>query len=304
MPKQFANMFVALILGLSGGSILYLRAFPNISSSPLTVSHRTSSSIAALEERVYAQVNQYRTSRNLPPLQLDAKISAEARNHSTRMARRGEISQDGFEERVKAIAREIPYSRVAENIAYNSGNADPAKVAVEGWINSTGYRQNLTGNFDLTGIGIARNDRGEYYFTQILIKSPRSIAFAVLEERVHAQVNQYRASRNLPPLKLDAIISEEARKHSRRMARRREISHDGFEERVKAIGRWIPYGAAAENVASNSGHDDPATVALEGWIKSPGHHQNMIGDFDLTGIAIVENDRGEYYFTQVFIKGR
>ena len=73
---------------------------------------------------------------------------------------------------------------------------------------------------------------------------------------------------------------------------------------VKAIGRWIPYGAAAENVASNYGHDDPAAMAVEGWIKSPGHHQNMVGDFDLTGIAIVQSDRGEYYYTQVFIKSR
>lgn len=322
MPKQFPSMFVALILSLSGGFVLYHRAFPSsnrsiaplalshgISSSirsiaPLTVANRTSSSIAALEEQVYARVNQYRADRNLPPLNLDAKISAEARNHSERMARRGEISQDGFKKRVKAIAREIPYRSVAENIAYNSGHADPVKAAVEGWINSSGHSQNMTGDFDLTGIGIAKNARGEYYFTQILIKRPKSIAVKVLEERVHAQVNQYRADRNLPPLKLDARISEEARKHSQMMARRKEISHDGFEGRVKEIARRISYRAAAENVASNYGHDRPARVAVEGWIKSPGHQKNMIGDFDMTGIAIVENDRGEYYFTQVFIKGR
>jgi len=323
MPKQFASMFAALLLSLSGGFVLYQRSFPssNRSHSPLTEPDRTSSSIisitpftvsrptsslsiAALEERVHAQINQYRADRNLPPLQLDAKISAEARSHSQKMARRGEVSQDGFKKRMQAIAREIPYRSVVENIAYNSGYADPAQGAVESWINSKGHRENLTGDFDKTGIGIAKNDWGEYYFTQISIKRPSSIAVGVLEKQVHAQVNQYRASRNLPPLKLDAIISEEARKHSQQMMKRGEISHDGFESRVKAIGRWIPYGAASENVASNSGYDDPATMVVKGWINSPGHHKNMIGDFDRTGIGIVQNDRGEYYYTQVFIKGR
>lgn len=322
MPKPFTSLFAALILSLSGGLILYLRSFPSsnrshspltepdrtsssiISITPFTVSRPTSLSIAALEERVHAQINQYRADRNLPPLKLDAKISAEARNHSQKMARRGKVSQDGFKQRVQAIAREIPYRSVVENIAYNSGYADPAQGAVESWINSRGHRENMTGDFDLTGIGIAKNDRGEYYFTQISIKRPSSIAVGVLEERVHAQVNRYRASRNLPPLKLDAIISEEARKHSQKMMRRGEISHDGFAGRVKAIGRRISYRAAAENVASNYGYDDPATMAVKGWIKSPGHHKNMVGDFDLTGIAIVQSDRGEYYYTQVFIKSR
>ncbi|MBC6428813.1 MAG: CAP domain-containing protein [Cellvibrionales bacterium] len=137
-----------------------------------------------------------------------------------------------------------------------------------------------------------------------LIKSPKSGSITVMEKRVHSQVNKYRASRNLPPLRLNTVMMEQARKHSQRMARKRKISHDGFDGRIKAINRRISYSSAAENVASNFGHDDPATVAVRGWIKSPGHHKNMIGDFDLTGIAIVKNNRGEYYFTQLFIKSR
>ena len=71
----------------------------------------------------------------------------------------------------EAIAKAIAYSAAAENVAYNSGYSDPATQAVQGWLKSTGHRQNLEGNYNLTGIGIAKNAKGEYYFTQIFILS-------------------------------------------------------------------------------------------------------------------------------------
>ena len=143
----------------------------NSSEYPKTMSD-VSSSIAELEKQVHQQVNQYRTLQNLPRLQLDSRISEQSRRHSQDMAKRGggSISHDGFEQRVKAIAQSIPYSSAAENVAYNFGQSNPAEVTVEGWINSPGHRQNMEGDFDLTGIGIAQSDRGDYYFTQIFIK--------------------------------------------------------------------------------------------------------------------------------------
>jgi uncharacterized protein YkwD len=136
-------------------------------------------------------------------------------------------------------------------------------------------------------------------------KSSKSGEFATLEESVHQQVNQYRQSRNLPPLKLDARISQQARVHSQAMASGKvPFSHNGFEGRVKAIAKSIPYRKAGENVAYNMGYSNPGEQAVEGWIKSPGHRQNMEGDFDLTGVGITKNAKGEYYFTQIFIKRR
>lgn len=135
--------------------------------------------------------------------------------------------------------------------------------------------------------------------------NPPSETVEALEKSVHEQVNQYRAGRNLPPLKLDSRISERCRAHSLAMASDRvTFSHDGFEERVKAIGKQILYRAAAENLAYNFGYSDPVKPAVEGWIKSPGHRKNMEGEFDLTGVGIVQNAKGEYYFTQIFIRRR
>lgn len=58
---------------------------------------------------------------------------------------------------------------MAENVTYNQGFSDPVTQAVDGWLKSTGHRQNIEGNFTLTGIGLAKNSSNEYYFTQIFV---------------------------------------------------------------------------------------------------------------------------------------
>ncbi|MBD2040944.1 CAP domain-containing protein [Microcoleus sp. FACHB-672] len=127
--------------------------------------------------------------------------------------------------------------------------------------------------------------------------------FAALEQSIHDQVNQYRASQKLPPLKLDPRISEVCRQHSKGMASEGvPFGHEGFEQRANAIEKSIAYRSVAENVAYNFGYSNPGKQAVEGWIKSPGHQKNMVGDFDLTGIGIVKNAKGEYYFTQIFVR--
>jgi uncharacterized protein YkwD len=126
-----------------------------------------------------------------------------------------------------------------------------------------------------------------------------------LEQAVLQQINQYRASRKLSPLKLDARISAQSLTHSQAMANGQvPFSHNGFDQRVQAIARAIPYSSAAENVAYNQGYSDPVTQAVQGWLKSPGHLKNIQGNFNLTGIGVVRNAKGEYYFTQIFIRSR
>ncbi|AFZ07826.1 SCP-like extracellular [Oscillatoria nigro-viridis PCC 7112] len=129
-----------------------------------------SSAITNLEKAVNQQINQYRASKKLPPLTIDPRISQIARIHSENMANgKVSFSHDGFEGRAKAIT--IPYQSVAENLAYNFGYSDPVRNAVEGWIKSDGHRKNMEGQFNVTGIGIAKNAKGEYYFTQLFVRS-------------------------------------------------------------------------------------------------------------------------------------
>lgn len=123
-----------------------------------------------------------------------------------------------------------------------------------------------------------------------------------LELAIYQQVNQYRQSRNLPPLVIDSTISAQARAHSSEMAKTGNLSHNGFNDRITAVSQKIGYRNAAENVAYNQGYGQPDVAAVRGWVESPGHHRNMIGSYDLTGIGVTKNERGEYYFTQIFIR--
>ncbi|MBE9095831.1 CAP domain-containing protein [Tychonema sp. LEGE 07203] len=167
MYKSLLLMSLGLIAFLPNCSQLISTQSP---APNLMNTNLASSSLADLEKTVNQQINQYRASKNLPPLTVDPRITKQARIHSENMASgKVKFSHDGFEGRVKAIS--IPYQNVAENVAYNMGYSDPARNAVDGWIKSDGHRKNIEGQFNLTGIGIAKNAKGEYYFTQIFVRS-------------------------------------------------------------------------------------------------------------------------------------
>ncbi|MGF1675504.1 MAG: CAP domain-containing protein, partial [Rivularia sp. (in: cyanobacteria)] len=80
--------------------------------------------------------------------------------------------------------------------------------------------------------------------------------------------------------------------------------HDGSSSRYNKISKLISYRGVAENVAYNQGHRNPGKSAVEGWIKSSGHHRNIVGKYQVTGIGVAKNAQGEYYFTQLFVSQR
>jgi uncharacterized protein YkwD len=136
---------------------------------PTSNSGTQTSSHADMEEDILSQINQYRRSKGLSALKLNNEISAEAEKHSQRMASgKVPLGHSGFSSRIQQIADHVGHiSRSAENVAYGSRNA---KEVVTGWINSPGHRQNIEGDFTLTGIGVASNSKGILYFTQIFVR--------------------------------------------------------------------------------------------------------------------------------------
>jgi len=122
-----------------------------------------------------------------------------------------------------------------------------------------------------------------------------------MEEQILYYTNKFRKSKGLPPLQLNETISREARDHSRDMASGRTgFGHEGFEERVDHVSKKLGrVASAAENVAY--GNLDAAGV-VNGWIKSPGHRRNMLGNYNLIGIGAARGKGKIIFFTQVFIK--
>lgn len=121
-----------------------------------------------------------------------------------------------------------------------------------------------------------------------------------MEEDILFYVNKYRKSQGKSPLELSETLSVEARGHSRAMANgRTSFGHDGFEGRIDDISKKIGrVSAAAENVAY--GNLD-AEAVVNGWIKSPGHRKNMLGNFNLIGIGTAKGKGSIVYFTQIFV---
>ena len=100
-----------------------------------------------------------------------------------------------------------------------------------------------------------------------------------------------------PQHRLDHVAFHKCRMH-------RVAAHRGFEARVKEIARRIPYNNSAENVAMNWGFLDPASKFVEGWLASPGHLENIEGNYTMTGIGVALSADSTYYATQIFILAR
>src|SRR5580692_2173027 len=114
-------------------------------------------------------------------------------------------------------------------------------------------------------------------------------------------VNEFRRSKGLPALQANSYISSIALGHSRDMLTGKSpFGHDGFRQRIDKISsRLGKLHVAAENVAS--GPMDAREV-VDGWLHSPGHRRNIMGDFQLTGIGVAEGSNGMIYFTQIFVR--
>jgi uncharacterized protein YkwD len=126
-----------------------------------------------------------------------------------------------------------------------------------------------------------------------------------LEHRVLLEVNRHRIAKGLQELTSDERIAEIARNHSVEMADGIvKTGHQGAGRRFESVSqKGLSWVSAAENIAFLVKCRDPVTEAIAEWIKSSkGYRQNMEGDFSLTGIGVVKDRNGAYYFTQIFIK--
>ncbi|MEM6754722.1 MAG: CAP domain-containing protein [Cyanobacteria bacterium P01_C01_bin.38] len=145
--------------------------------------------------------------------------------------------------------------------------------------------------------------------SDLITLSPKPVNAAsdavAIEKSVHRQINQYRKKKGLAPLKLNSEISKIARVHSKRMADKKvAFGHNGSSSRYSKISKVVKYRGVAENVAYNMGYKNPGKNAVTGWIKSSGHRRNIVGKYQVTGIGVAKNSKGEYYFTQLFVNRR
>jgi uncharacterized protein YkwD len=126
------------------------------------------------------------------------------------------------------------------------------------------------------------------------------------ERRAFDLINAERQRRGLRPLVLDGSLTRLARYHSESMARGQYLSHverDGLDLKGRAevlgLHGWRALG---ENIAYNQGYSDPTAFAVERWMISEKHRENILnGDYTHAAVGVARASDGTYYFTQVFM---
>lgn len=270
---------------------------------------RAGDDLATMERVVLDKLQAARAKDGLPALQPDSVLDRVARERARAVAdlpfeRR--MSPKGSIQKLVERAGVRKYRTVSEHLEVQGGYSDPAQSTIDRWrkYGADWSRAMEPGPLRI-GIGTARSDDGLIAFVAVLLtEAPPAPDLRMLEEETEDAINRARAERGLPKLVHSRELAAVARAHSEDMARRGYFDHrtpDGVgpADRVKAGG--IRYSRMAENIAVNAGVDSPVDVAVQGWLESRHHRENLLGPFALTAVGVASSEDGEIYFTQLFL---
>lgn len=127
------------------------------------------------------------------------------------------------------------------------------------------------------------------------------------EKEAFQLINKKRNELSLPELNWSDEVADMARLHSESMAKNNFFSHSGLDGKqvdgradLAGIKRWSAIG---ENIAYNRGYENPIEIAVEKWLLSRAHRENLLNSrWRETGIGIAVTEDGTFYFTQVFLQ--
>lgn len=113
-------------------------------------------------------------------------------------------------------------------------------------------------------------------------------------------INEYRVSVGKNTLQIVNHISYKSQEHNLYMIENNVVNHDYFESRANNIIQVLGAVRVGENIAYN--YSTP-NAALHAWLNSPGHKENLDGDYTHFGISISVNPaNGKKYYTNMFMK--
>ncbi len=127
------------------------------------------------------------------------------------------------------------------------------------------------------------------------------------EQDLVTLTNQSRAAAGKAALTVDPALTEIARWRSQDMIERDYFSHsippngtNVFDEMTR---RGYCYTVAGENIGYNNFPDDIATETIhQGFMDSPGHRANILGDWKVIGVGAYKGADGKHMWTVLFAK--
>ncbi len=117
------------------------------------------------------------------------------------------------------------------------------------------------------------------------------------------EINKVRRIHHLAPLGRMSFLDRVAKTHSIYQARHNSCNHDGFKKRSDYIRIKTGLSFVGENCfkyPANGYNHRVARALVKGWMSSPGHRKNILGNsYHKTGIGIISK-HGYIYATQIF----
>ncbi len=142
-------------------------------------------------------------------------------------------------------------------------------------------------------------DSSEDPTSSALNQKAMTYIYSAPEMETMSLINAYRVSIGLTELKEINHISYKSEEHDHYMIANNVVNHDDFISRSENIMKILGAKKVAENIAFNF---NSPQAALNAWLKSPTHKQNIEGNFTHFGLAIRTDPDGKKYYTNIFAK--
>ena len=143
-------------------------------------------------------------------------------------------------------------------------------------------------------------DSSENKMDTAVVSKVDSYSYNSIELETMALINAHRVSIGLNPLEKINHMSYKSEEHDNYMIANNVVNHNDFVARSENIMKTLGAKSVSENIAYN--YNTPKAV-LDAWLASPGHKENIEGNFTHFGIAIKENPaNGKKYYTNIFAK--
>ncbi|MDH7445066.1 CAP domain-containing protein [Aquimarina sp. 2201CG14-23] len=122
---------------------------------------------ANISNDILSLVNEHRQSIGLSVLLKNETAEELAIDHTKYMISISEINHANFNQRSDVLNTQENATGTAENVAKFYPDA---QSVVNGWLNSTGHKANIEGNYMYTGISAIKDQDGRYYYTQLFYR--------------------------------------------------------------------------------------------------------------------------------------
>ncbi|QLE01316.1 CAP domain-containing protein [Galbibacter sp. BG1] len=120
-----------------------------------------------------------------------------------------------------------------------------------------------------------------------------------VEQDVHTIVNAFRIKEGLEALAFSEEAYSYAEEQTQFMINTGSFKHNNFNERASSLAQLVDAQAVAENIAKDY---STAEEAVNGWVTSPGHLKNIMGNFTHTSVSVANDKNGKLYYTQIFYR--